>query len=127
MSRKVKILIVEDDVGTQTLLRKHLNDLGFGDIVFAEDGESALGLLEKEPFDLIVSDWSLPHMSGLELFQAVRKHRRLKRIPFVMSTATPNLDRVQQAKKEGIKHYLVKPIRRAVLQEKLEELLDPRG
>ncbi|HBT04124.1 MAG TPA: response regulator, partial [Thermodesulfobacterium commune] len=105
------------------IIKNILTQLGFKNILEADDGSSALELLKKEKIDLIISDWNMPKMSGLDLLKAVRNDPNLKDILFVMVTAEAQKDNVIEAIKHGVNQYIVKPFTPETLKEKLEKVL----
>ena len=123
MDLNMKILVVDDFATMRRILKNNLRQLGFSDILEAEDGQLALEELKKNKVDLIISDWNLPNMNGLELLKAVRGVESLKQIPFVMVTAEGQKDNVMEAAKAGVSYYIVKPFTPETLEEKLKKVL----
>ena len=105
----IKILIVDDFSTMRKIIRNILTQLGFKNILEADDGTTALEILKKEKVDLIISDWNMPKMSGLELLKAVRSDENLKDIPFVMVTAEAQKENILEAIKYKVNQYIVKP------------------
>lgn len=124
MDLKIKILVVDDFSTMRGIVREALKQIGFNEIVEAKHGIAALELLKTEKVDLILSDWNMPKMTGLELLQEVKKDDNLKEIPFIMVTAEGNKDNVLSAVKEGVSNYIVKPFTPAALKEKIEKVLE---
>ena len=102
---------------------KSLNELGFFNIQQANDGDVALQLLLKEKFDLLITDWQMPNMSGIELTKAVRSDDQLKSIKILMVTIQPEKDKVAEAISAGVDGYLLKPFTVKVLEDNLKVLL----
>lgn len=119
----IKVLVVDDFATMRRIVKDVLKQLGFDNIVEAGDGSAALDVLKKEKVDLIVSDWNMPKMTGLELLKAVRADDNLKGIPFVMVTAEGQKDNVIEAVKVGVSNYIVKPFTPGTFGEKLEKVL----
>jgi two-component system, chemotaxis family, chemotaxis protein CheY len=119
----IKILVVDDFATMRRIVKSNLKQMGFSKIFEAEDGVSALEELKKEKVDLIISDWNMPNMTGLELLKAVRSDEGLKQIPFVMVTAEGQQGNVMEAVKAGVTNYVVKPFTPATLEEKLKKVL----
>lgn len=119
----IKVLIVDDFSTMRKIIRNILVQLGFKNILEADDGTTALEVLSREKVDLILADWNMPKMSGLELLKAVRSDERLKNIPFIMITAEAQKENVLEAIKHGVNQYVVKPFTPEVLKEKLEKVL----
>jgi two-component system chemotaxis response regulator CheY len=80
----LKVLVVDDFATMRRIIKGVLKQLGFSDIIEAEDGDIALKVLQKEKVGLIVSDWNMPNMTGLDLLKAVRSDDKLKATPFLM-------------------------------------------
>ncbi len=118
----IKILIVDDFSTMRKIIRNILTQLGFKNILEADDGTTALEILKKEKVDLIISDWNMPKMSGLELLKAVRGDENLKDIPFVMVTAEAQKENILEAIKYKVNQYIVKPFTPETLKEKLEKI-----
>lgn len=114
------IMVVDDYVAMSRLLRKILQGLGFTEIDQAKDGSSALAKLREKPYGLVVSDLRMEPMSGLALLREIRGDAALKRIPFIMVTASGESDQVIAAKKAGVSDYIVKPFTAQTVQRKLE-------
>src|SRR4051794_24416173 len=105
--KNAKILIVDDMKTMRMVLRKALKDLGFEDIAEADDGATAWPLIEQavsagQPFDVILSDWNMPKMQGVELLKKVRSHPRILSMPFVMVTAESEKSQVLEAAQSGV-------------------------
>jgi two-component system chemotaxis response regulator CheY len=118
----IKILIVDDFSTMRKIIRNILTQLGFKNILEADDGTTALEILKKEKVDLIISDWNMPKMSGLELLKAVRSDENLKDVPFVMVTAEAQKENILEAIKYKVNQYIVKPFTPETLKEKLEKI-----
>jgi two-component system chemotaxis response regulator CheY len=118
----IKILIVDDFSTMRKIIRNILTQLGFKNILEADDGTTALEILKKEKVDLIISDWNMPKMSGLELLKAVRSDENLKDIPFVMVSAEAQKENILEAIKYKVNQYIVKPFTPETLKEKLEKV-----
>ena len=122
MNPDTKVLVVDDFATMRRILKNVLKEMGLKKIVEADDGSAALDLLRKDKFDLIISDWNMPRMSGLELLKAVRADGSLKDIPFVMVTAEAQKACVLQAVQAGVTNYLVKPFTADTVKEKLSQI-----
>ena len=120
----IKILIVDDFSTMRKIIRNILTQLGFKNILEADDGTTALVILKKEKVDLIISDWNMPKMSGIELLKAVRSDENLKDIPFIMITAEAQKDNILEAIKYKVNQYIVKPFTPEILKEKLEKIFE---
>lgn len=116
----MKILIVDDQDSILRIIKGLLLELGFNDIRTASNGEKACLLLKQEKIEMIISDWNMPHMSGLELLKQVRSDPKLLNIPFVMVTAEAEKDNIVEAIKAGVDQYVVKPFSADDLKKKMD-------
>jgi two-component system chemotaxis response regulator CheY len=124
MDKSIKILVVDDFATMRKVIRNLLKQVGYENIVEAEDGVNALRVLKSQKIDLVVSDWNMPNMTGLDLLKAVRADEELKQTPFLMVTAEALQDNVIAAVKAGVSNYIVKPFTAEVLNEKISKILD---
>ena len=123
---KMKILVVDDFSTMRRIIKNILRQLGFENIVEAEDGEAAIRKLQSERIDFIISDWNMPKMSGLELLKWVRSHDEFKDLPFLMVTAEAQKENVLEAVKAKVSNYIVKPFTAETLAEKIEKIFADR-
>lgn len=123
-----KVVLVVDDFSTmRRIVAALLKGLGCERVIEAENGLEALRVLERAPVDLVVSDWSMPEMTGLELLTRLRNHPRLGSLPFLMVSAEGGRDNIVQAARGGADGYIVKPFTALVLCEKVELALRRRA
>lgn len=120
----VRVLVVDDYLLTRDMVRAILRGIGFTHVVTAENGEIALRALEQHAFHLVICDWNMPTMSGIELLRAVRAMPRYKTLPFLMLTAEAYRENVLEATKAGVTDYVAKPFTAEVLGSKIEEMLN---
>ncbi len=123
IDKSINVLVVDDIAIMRGIVKRVLKQIGFNKIIAAEDGYLALRELKKEDIGLIVSDWNMPNMGGLDLLKAVRGDEKLKNIPFIMVTADGHKEDVVEAVKSGVSDYLVKPFTSETFGEKLEKIL----
>ncbi|MCX8501115.1 MAG: response regulator [Alphaproteobacteria bacterium] len=119
MDKNMPILIVDDYKTMLRIIRNLLKQLGFDNVDEAMDGSSALQLLRSKSYGLVISDWNMEPMTGLQLLKEVRADGRLKHIPFVMVTAESKTENVVAAKEAGVTNYIVKPFNAETLKQKL--------
>lgn len=119
MNLKMRVLIVDDFSTMRRIVRNVLKQIGFANMVEADNGKSALKILKKENIDLILCDWNMPEMPGIDLLKAIRSDAELKNIPFVMVTAEAQKDNIIEAVKAGVNSYIVKPFTAETVSEKL--------
>jgi two-component system chemotaxis response regulator CheY len=124
MDLNMKVMIVDDFATMRRILRNILKQIGFKNIIEADDGKNALKKLKKEKVDLIMCDWNMPEMPGIELLKNVRSDDELKDIPFVMVTAEAQKDNIIEAVKSGVSNYVVKPFSAETIAEKLNKVFD---
>jgi two-component system, chemotaxis family, chemotaxis protein CheY len=119
------VLIVDDYATMRRILRNLLDQIGFKNVQEASDGAEALSKLRSGSFGIVISDWNMEPMTGLQLLQEVRKDAKLKETPFIMVTAESKTENVVTAKQAGVNNYIVKPFNAATLKQKLESVLGP--
>ena len=122
MDLGMKVLVVDDFATMRRIVKNVLKQIGFTKIIEADDGSTALTVLKKEKVDLIISDWNMPKVTGLDLLKAVRSDASMKDMPFLMVTAEAQKDNVIQAVQAGVSNYVVKPFTAESLKEKLEKV-----
>ena len=126
MSAKVTSVLVVDDYATmRRIVRNLLSQIGIVDVEEAADGQSALNKLNERPFSLVISDWNMEPMTGLDLLKKVRSDDRFKPLPFIMVTAESKTDNVVAAKAAGVSNYIVKPFNSETLKKKIESVMGP--
>src|SRR3989338_5287346 len=108
---RTRILVVDDFASMREMMIKALNSLGMNDVLQAEDGEIALRALTniEPPIELVISDWNMPNLNGIELLKKVRAHHRLRHLPFILVTTEGEKENVIEAVQAGVTNYIVKP------------------
>ena len=119
----LKVLVVDDKAAVREVMRLALEKLGVRVIHEASDGSKAFETALVQPIDLIISEYSIPKMDGLELLQAVRKHPALRKLPFILITSRADRELVITAAHAGANTYLTKPYTEKSLRQKLEEVM----
>lgn len=119
----LKVLVVDDMSTMRRIIKNVLKQIGFSDLVEAENGQDALNKLQAGDIGFIVSDWNMPVMQGIDLLRAVRANPDLKHLPFLMVTAEAQKDNIIEAVQAGVSNYVVKPFTAEALQAKLEKIL----
>lgn len=122
----LRVLVVDDFPTMRRIVKNLLKQLGFDNIDEAEDGLMALQKLKTGGYGLVVSDWNMPNMEGIDLIRKIRQDPVLKDTPFLMVTAEAEKEKVIEAIKAGVDNYIVKPFTAEVLKEKLEKISDKR-
>ena len=123
IDKNMPILIVDDYKTMLRIIRNLLSQLDFGNVHEAADGVSALGKLRDGVFGLVISDWNMEPMTGLQLLREVRADDKLKGTPFIMITAESKTENVVAAKEAGVSNYIVKPFNAETLKTKLVSVL----
>jgi two-component system chemotaxis response regulator CheY len=126
LDKNMKILVVDDFSTMRRIVRNLLVELGFSSplIQEADDGDNALTMLRSTPFDLVITDWNMPNMSGIDLLRAIRAEPSIKALPVLMVTAENNRDQIIAAAQAGVNGYVVKPFSAATLEEKLARIFE---
>ena len=120
--KDLKILVVDDFSATRIIVINYLSKLGYSNTVEAEDGFSALARLKSALFDLVVTDWSMSDMSGLDLLKQMRADSDLKHIPVLMVTSEDLQGNIVTAIKAGLNDYIVRPFEEHTFKQKLEKI-----
>jgi two-component system chemotaxis response regulator CheY len=122
----MKVLAVDDFPTMRRIVKTLLRQLGYNNVSEAEDGQAALTKLKQEKFDLVLLDWNMPRMTGLELLKAIRADDNLRNTPVVMITAEGRKEDVLEAVKAGVNNFIVKPFTAETLEEKLNKVLEKK-
>ncbi|TBX25842.1 histidine kinase [Bowmanella sp. JS7-9] len=123
----MKILVVDDFSTMRRIIKNLLKDLGFANVQEADDGSTALPMLQQGGFDFVITDWNMPGMQGIDLLRAIRADDRLKHLPVLMVTAEAKKEQIVAAAQAGVNGYVVKPFTAATLKEKLEKIFERLG
>jgi two-component system chemotaxis response regulator CheY len=123
MDKTTNVLIVDDYKTMLRIIRNLLKQLEFDNVEEATDGQEALAKLRAGSFGLVISDWNMQPMTGLDLLKEVRADARLKDLPFIMITAESKTENVVAAKQAGVSNYIVKPFNAETLREKIEKVM----
>lgn len=124
IDKNMRILVVDDFKSMRDLIRNVLKKAGFTNIVDAEDGEEAWKIIEKEWIELVISDWNMPNMPGIDLLKKVRASESYKDLPFLMVTAEGLKDNVVVAIQAGVSGYIVKPFSPSTVEQKIQKIFD---
>lgn len=122
INTKMSILIVDDQQSIRKIISSILRDLKFTNLDQASDGAKALAKLRSRHYDLIISDWNMPVVTGIEFLKEVRQDPNLSKIPFFMVTAESDKEKVLEALRSGATNYLVKPFTAQQLCTKLKQI-----
>jgi two-component system, chemotaxis family, chemotaxis protein CheY len=123
VDKSLSILIVDDYKTMLRIIRNLLKQLNLENVQEATDGSSALKMLRDGSYGLVISDWNMEPMTGLQLLKEVRADAKLKTLPFIMITAESKTENVVAAKEAGVSNYIVKPFNAETLRDKIEKVL----
>lgn len=123
----MKVLVVDDFSTMRRIVKNLLRDLGFTNIQEADDGSTALPMLQGGDFDFVVTDWNMPGMQGIDLLKAIRADAKLAHIPVLLITAEAKKEQIVMAAQAGVNGYIVKPFTAATLKEKLDKIFERLG
>jgi two-component system, chemotaxis family, chemotaxis protein CheY len=116
----MKVLVVDDFATMRKIIKNVLKQISIENVLEAENGKHALTILKNDSVDLIISDWIMPEMTGIEFLKACKADETIKKIPFIMVTAEAQKDNIMEAIKSGVDNYIVKPF----TPDKLREAID---
>lgn len=123
---KLTILVVDDFDTMLKIIRNILSELGYNRIITAKNGEIAYQVICNEPVDLVISDWNMPKMSGIELLKTVRSNPETADTPFIMVTAESEKGHIIEAIKEKVDDYMIKPFNAEMLGGKISHVLNKK-
>jgi two-component system chemotaxis response regulator CheY len=123
----MKFLVVDDFSTMRRIIKNLLHDLGYSNVTEADDGKTALPMLQAGNFDFLITDWNMPGMPGLDLIKAVRADARLAKMPVLMLTAEAKREQIIEAAQAGVNGYVIKPFTAETLKEKLDKILGTAG
>ena len=124
MDKNMNILIVDDFSTMRRIIKNLLRDLGYTNTSEADDGTTALPMLQTGKFDILVTDWNMPGMQGIDLLKEVRSDPNLASMPVLMVTAESKRDQIVEAAQAGVNGYVVKPFTAATLKEKIDKIFE---
>ena len=124
MDKNMKILIVDDFSTMRRIIKNLLRDLGFTNTVEADDGLTAIPILNSGSIDFLVTDWNMPGMTGIDLLRHVRADEKLRTLPVLMVTAEAKREQIIEAAQAGVNGYVVKPFTALALKEKIEKIFE---
>ncbi|MCH8110739.1 MAG: response regulator [Proteobacteria bacterium] len=123
VDKSMHILIVDDYKTMLRIIRNLLKQLGFENVDEATDGTAALQKIRERPYGLVISDWNMEPMTGIELLREVRADEKVKGTPFIMVTAESKTENVIAAKQAGVNNYIVKPFNAETLKRKMNSVI----
>lgn len=123
-NKEMRILVVDDFSTMRRIIKNILRQLGFNNIIEADDGSSAWETLNKDKIDFIISDWNMPKMPGIELLRKVRSSEEFADLPFLMVTAEAQQENIIEAVQAKVSNYIVKPFTAETLGQKIDKIFD---
>ncbi len=120
---KMPVLIVDDYATMLRIVKNLLKQIGFDNVDEASDGGSALQMMKQKKYGLVISDWNMTPVTGIDLLRSVRQDDNLKATPFIMVTAESKTENVVEAKNAGVSNYIVKPFSSEILKGKISSVL----
>jgi two-component system chemotaxis response regulator CheY len=123
-NKEMRILVVDDFSTMRRIIKNILRQLGFNNIIEADDGSTAWETLNKDKIDFIISDWNMPNMPGIELLRKVRSSEEFAALPFLMVTAEAQQENIIEAVQAKVSNYIVKPFTAETLGQKIEKIFD---
>ena len=127
LDKNMKVLVVDDFSTMRRIVKNLLRDLGFTNIQEADDGSTALPMLQGGDFEFVVTDWNMPGMQGIDLLKAIRADSSLAHIPVLLITAEAKKEQIVMAAQAGVNGYIVKPFTAATLKTKLDKIFERLG
>ena len=123
MSRDIRILVVDESLNECRITIALLNELGYASVQEADDGNTALSMLRAGTVDVLIADWNVPGIAGIDLLRATRTEEKLAKIPVLLLTAEATREQIMEAAQAGVNGYAIKPLTARVLKDKLDKIL----
>ena len=127
LNKNMKIIVVDDFSTMRRIIKNLLKDLGFTNVQEADDGNTALPMLQQGDFDFVITDWNMPGMQGIDLLRAIRADDKLKHLPVLMVTAEAKKEQIVAAAQAGVNGYVIKPFTAGTLKEKITKIFERLG
>ena len=124
IDKNLKILIVDDFSTMRRIIKNLLRDVGYTNTHEADDGNTALPMLQTGSFDFLITDWNMPGMQGIDLLKAVRADPALANLPVLLVTAEARREKIVAAAEAGVNGYIVKPFTAQTLKEKIDKIFE---
>ncbi|MFO7818289.1 MAG: chemotaxis response regulator CheY [Thermodesulfobacteriota bacterium] len=124
IDKNMRVLIVDDFSTMRRIIKNIMRQLGYNNIVEADDGTTAWDTLNKDKIDFIVSDWNMPKMTGIELLRKVRASEEFADMPFLMVTAEAQQENIIEAVQAKVSNYIVKPFTAETLGQKIDKIFE---
>jgi two-component system, chemotaxis family, chemotaxis protein CheY len=124
--KNMRVLVVDDFSTMRRIIKNILRQLGFNNIVEADDGTTAWEVLNKDRIEFVVSDWNMPKMTGIELLRKIRSSEEFADMPFLMVTAEAQQENIIEAVQAKVSNYIVKPFTAETLGQKIDKIFEKR-
>ncbi len=124
--KKMRILVVDDFSTMRRIVKNILKQLGYTNVVDADDGTTAWEVLNKDNIDFVITDWNMPNMSGLELLKKIRNSEEFADMPVLMVTAEAQQENIIEAVQAGVSNYIVKPFTADAIEQKIDKIFSKR-
>jgi two-component system chemotaxis response regulator CheY len=124
IDKNMRVLVVDDFSTMRRIVKNILRQLGYNDIIEADDGTSAWDVMNKEKVDFVISDWNMPQMTGIELLRKVRGSEEFSELPFLMITAEAQQENIIEAVQAKVSNYIVKPFTAETLGAKIDKIFE---
>ena len=121
-NKEMRILVVDDFSTMRRIIKNILRQLGFNNIIEADDGSTAWETLNKDKIEFIISDWNMPNMTGIELLRKVRASEEFSDLPFLMVTAEAQQENIIEAVQAKVSNYIVKPFTAETMKQKIDKI-----
>ena len=118
----IRVLVVDDFSTMRRIIKNILRQIGFNNIVEADDGTSAWDVLNKDKIEFVISDWNMPQMTGIDLLRKVRSSDEFADLPFLMVTAEAQQENIIEAVQAKVSNYIVKPFTPETLKQKIDKI-----
>ncbi|MDR2076745.1 MAG: chemotaxis response regulator CheY [Desulfovibrio sp.] len=118
----MRVLVVDDFSTMRRIIKNILRQLGFNNVVEADDGTTAWDVLNKDKIDFVISDWNMPQMTGIDLLRKVRGSEEFADLPFLMVTAEAQQENIIEAVQAKVSNYIVKPFTAEVMKQKIDKI-----
>jgi len=119
----MKILTVDDSATMRRIIKNSLKAVGYDEVIEAENGQVGLAKIQSEGVDIVITDWSMPVMTGLEMVHAIRSNPATKNLPVLMVTTASEKEEIVQAVSAGVSGYIVKPFEAETLHQKMQQVM----
>lgn len=120
----MRVLVVDDFSTMRRIIKNILRQIGFTNVVEADDGTTAWEVLNKDKIEFVISDWNMPNMTGIELLRKVRGSEEFADMPFLMVTAEAQQENVIEAVQAKVSNYIVKPFTAETMKQKIDKIFN---